>query len=76
MNWGCPVADFSALLHDIRRLDLAEREAYSVLLAAIERHPETSQAYRAWQVARDRHQRAQVRLDVLRAAKAARRAER
>lgn len=56
------------LLHDIRRLDLAEREAYSVLLEAIEQNPETSQAYRAWQTARDRHQRAQVRLDVLRAA--------
>lgn len=53
----------TALQHDVRRLDLAERDAYSRLLSAIAAHPDTTTAYEAWLRARSRHSEAQGRLD-------------
>lgn len=52
------------LRHDVRRLDLAVRNACSALLTAIQSHPDTLAAYQAWERARERHGAAQARLDV------------
>lgn len=61
------------LRHDVRRLDLAERSAYGALLDAIQAHPPTRDAFEKWQRVRERHQAAAARLDVLEAARRARR---
>lgn len=62
----------AALRSDVRRLDLAQRDAYAVLLAEIQAHPPTAEAHRKWTQARDRYEREATRLDVLEAATRAR----
>lgn len=61
------------LKHDVRRLDLAERHACQTLLQSIQSHPDTLQAYQAWEKARERYTAAQARLDVVQTAAQARR---
>ena len=53
------------LEHDVVRLDWAERDAYGSLLAAIQEHDSTREAYARWQHARERRLVAEARLDVL-----------
>ena len=59
------------LEHDVVRLDWAERDAYGRLLAAIQEHDSTREAYARWQSVRERRLVAEARLDVLQAARRA-----
>lgn len=59
------------LEHDVVRLDWAERDAYGSLLAAIQEHDSTREAYARWQHARERRLVAEARLDVLSVARRA-----
>ena len=59
------------LEHDVVRLDWAERDAYGRLLAAIQEHDSTREAYARWRSVRERRLVAEARLDVLQAARRA-----
>jgi hypothetical protein len=56
-----------ALRAEVRRLDLAERDAYATLAAEINAHPPTRRAHEQWRRARERQTAAAARLDVLEA---------